>query len=176
MAAQDPRHRHRPPHSCWALGPCSFPAAAASCPTVPVFEKMSCRMRGRRVTIPEPRGRKSLWEGKRTEVTHAAGLQGRKCDHTCGAIPSCKWGNVSRDTSPSQALGNALTLEGPEATRGRGGTGMKVADERYCFPLAGCAPAPACPKSPFMDRYLNNLPHTSKRSSVCVLPTCYKLI
>lgn len=34
---------------------------------VPVLEKMSCRMRGRRVTIPEPRGRKSL-EGMKTWV------------------------------------------------------------------------------------------------------------
>lgn len=32
---------------------------------VPVLEKMSCRMRGRRVTIPEPRGRKSLEGMKR---------------------------------------------------------------------------------------------------------------
>lgn len=31
---------------------------------VPVLEKMSCRMSGRRVTMPEPRGRKSLQEGR----------------------------------------------------------------------------------------------------------------
>lgn len=164
MTAQDPGRRHWPPHSCRAPRPHSFPAAAASCPTVPVFEKMSCRMRGRRVTIPEPRGRKSLWEGKRTEVTHEAGLQGRKCDHTCGAIASCEWGNIGRDTSPSPALGIVLTTEHPEATRGRGGTGMKAADEWDRVPLAGSALAPACPRSSFMDRYVNNVPHTSKRS------------
>lgn len=33
---------------------------AQSSQSVPVLEKMSCRMSGRRVTIPEPRGRKSL--------------------------------------------------------------------------------------------------------------------
>lgn len=49
------------PHSCWILRPRLFADTTAGDPTVPVFEKMSCRIRGLRVTIPEPRGRKSLW-------------------------------------------------------------------------------------------------------------------
>jgi hypothetical protein len=36
---------------------------------IPVLEKMSCRMRGLRVTIPDPRGRKSLGEEKAAEMT-----------------------------------------------------------------------------------------------------------
>ena len=80
-------------------------------------------MRGRRVTIPEPRGRKSLWEGKGSEITHEAGLQGAGSVATrSGAIPSCNLGDLSKDTNPSRAPGNALALEGPEATEewGRG--------------------------------------------------------
>lgn len=32
-----------------------------------------------------------------------------------GAIPSCILGDLSKDTNPSGALGNALALEDPEA-------------------------------------------------------------
>lgn len=71
-----PKTHQKAPGSRWAPHPRSFPVWATSHPIVPVFEKMSCRMRGRRVTIPEPRGRKSLWEGKGSEITHEAGLQG----------------------------------------------------------------------------------------------------
>lgn len=73
------------------------------------------------MTIPEPRGRKSLWEGKGTEIIHEAGLQGRGSMTTRGeAIPSCNLSNLSTDTNASQAAGNALALEGPEATVGQG--------------------------------------------------------
>ena len=37
-----------------------------------------------------------------------------------GAIPSCNLGEFSKDIHPSRAPGNALALEGPEATEGQG--------------------------------------------------------
>lgn len=116
-----PRTPRRPPGSHKAQPPRLFPVWAASRPTVPVFEKMSCRMRGRRVTIPEPRGRKSLWEGKWTEITHEAGWQGagRVTIHG-GAMPSCNLRDFSKDINPSRAPGNAPALEGPEAMEGQG--------------------------------------------------------
>ena len=62
--------------------PVHFLLTASTHSTVPVFEKMSCRMRGRRVTIPDPRGRKSLWEAKGAEITREASVQDGKYDHT----------------------------------------------------------------------------------------------
>lgn len=56
---------------------------------VPVFEKMSCRMRGLLVTMPEPRGRKSLREREEEELAmqpHAVTLQ---------------WGNLGWHTQKS---------------------------------------------------------------------------
>lgn len=97
---------------------------------------------------------------------------------TCGgAIPSCNLGDLSKDTNPSRALGNALVLKGPEITGGggQGRTGWKVSDKWNHFPLAGCAPAPAHPKGLFLNKYFNHLPQTPKRS-VCFLHTCFKLI
>lgn len=105
--------------------------------------------------------------GEKDRNYSAAGSRGRKCDHTCEAIPPCDWGNLSKDTSPSQTQQRyqdpSQILEGPEATGGRRGTGMKVGGEWNRFPLAGRAPAPACPQSPFADRYLNNISCTPKK-------------
>lgn len=82
-----------------------------------------------------------------------------------GAIPSCNLGDLSKDTNPSRALGNTLALEGPEIIEGggQGRTGWEVGGKWNHFPPAGYAPAPAQPKGPFINKYLNHLPQTPKR-------------
>lgn len=133
-------------------------------PTVPVFEKMSCRMRGRRVTIPEPRGRKSLWEGKGTEITHKAGLWNRKYDHTWWSNSLLQFRQPQQRHQPQQDTeehwpwrvlrqwdgceGKVEKLDGGLMTNGT---------------PAGCTSAPACPNGPFL-KYLNHLPKIPKRS------------
>lgn len=122
-----PETHQKAPGSRWAPHPRSLPVWATSHPIVPVFEKMSCRMRGRRVTIPEPRGRKSLWEGERVRNYSRGQLAGGAGSVATwsGAIPSCNLGDLSKDTNPSRVPGNALALEGLEATEelGRGWIG-----------------------------------------------------
>lgn len=93
-----------------------------------------------------------------------------------GAIPSCNLGDFSKDTNSSRAMGNALSLEGPEATDRKGWEGKNWIEGWWqTFPPGGFAPAPPCSKGPSRNKYLNHLPQTPKRS-VHFLYTCFKLI
>lgn len=122
-------------------------------------------MRGRRVTIPDPRGRKSLWEGKWTEITHEAGWQGAGSVTTDGgAMPSCNLRDFSKDINPSRAPGTAPALEGPEAMEGQGGKGLKAGDKGNPFPSPGYVPAPARSEAPCPDKCLDHFPQTQKTS------------
>lgn len=69
---------------------------------IPVLEKMSCRMRGLRVTIPDPRGRKSLGEEKAAEVTHSPASEAGSV--TTGS-KQLSLTSLSKYTNPSWAPG-----------------------------------------------------------------------